>query len=561
MLSWSAAHTRMVKTLLIRAPEGRSQTVRLEGSRVSVGRATSNELCFADDAGLSRQHLVFERDGDEWVVADLGSKNGTEVNGERIPCPHRLQPGDRITAGHLVMVFDDPLGGMAESVVFVDPTVADVPASTAMIANLDGVLGSEPVFVETASPSPFDLDIRVRALVHAGRELAGHRPLGELFPLILDLALDAVDADRGVLLTLEGERLLVRAARGDSFRISSAVRDRVVQQRESLLVEDVQREDAFRSRKSIQAQNVRSMLAVPLQTSERVIGLIYVDSPNVVRQFSREDLNLLTVMANVAAIRIEHARLADVEQVERILARELEQAAEIQRRLLPENPPPVSGLELAGHNAPCRTVGGDYYDFFPQPDGRVGLAVADVSGKGMPAALLMSSLHAFMQVLAEDLSDLSRLTNRLNRLLTARSLSNRFVSLFLGIVDPASGELAYCNAGHNPPLLVRACGNIEWLDGGGPILGVFPDTVYEQHARLIAPGDTLVLYSDGVTEITSPSGEEYGEDRLAALMVERRGRPAPAIVDDLRNALIEWTAGAPPADDVTLVVARRTSPI
>lgn len=551
----------MPKTLLIRAPEGTSQTVRLEGSRLSLGRATSNELCFADDAGLSRQHLVFEREGDGWVVSDLGSKNGTEVNGQRIAGPHRLEPGDRITAGHLIMVFDDPLAAKADSVLFVDPAIADVPESTTMSANLNGVLRAEPALADASSPSPFDLDIRVRALVHAGRELAGHRPLAELFPLILDLALDAVDADRGVLLTLEGEGLVVRAARGDSFRISSAVRDRVVRQRESLLVEDVELEDAFRFRKSIQSHHVRSMLAVPLQTNERVIGLIYVDSPNVVRQFSREDLNLLTVMANVAAIRIEHARLAEVEQVERFLARELQQAAEIQRRLLPENPPPVPGLELAGHNAPSRTVGGDYYDFFPQPDGRVGLAVADVSGKGMPAALLMSSLHAFVQVLAEDLGDLSRLMGRLNRLLAARSLSNRFVSMFLGILDPATGKLEYSNAGHNPPVLARASGEIEWLEGGGPILGVFPATVYEQCERVLAPGDTLVLYSDGVTEITSPSGEEYGEDRLTALLVERRDRSASDIVDDLREALAAWTAGAPPVDDITVVVARRTSPV
>jgi len=404
-----------------------------------------------------------------------------------------------------------------------------------------------------------DTDIRVRALIHAGRELAGHRPLADLFPLILDLALDAVNAERGVLLTLEGENLLVRAARGETFRISSAVRDRVVNQRASLLVRDAMREDAFRERASIQMHNVRGMMAAPLQTNDRVIGLIYVDTPNIIREFTREDLNLLTVMANVAAIRLEHARLAEVEQAERIMARDLEQAAEIQRRLLPEKAPEAPGLDLAGYNAPCRTVGGDYYDFFTYPDGRVATVVADVSGKGMPAALLMSSLQARVQVLAEDPRDLGDLMVRLNRLLCSSIPSNRFISLFLCVLDPVKGETIYCNAGHNPPALVRAGGQVEWLQGGGPILGILPNAAYEQKTCRLGPGDSIVLYSDGVTEMTNPAGEEFGEERLAQALAANRGKPAAEVVQGVRAELAKFASGAPAADDITLVVAKKGS--
>ena len=179
---------------------------------------------------------------------------------------------------------------------------------------------------------------QMRALIRAGRELAGHRPLAELFPLIMDLSVEAVMAGRGVLMTLDGDELNVRAARGEGFKISTTVRDRVLKEKASLLVRDAQLDQALREHMSIVEQKVRSMIAVPLQTNDRVIGLIYVDSPNAIREFTREDLNLLTVMANVAAIRIEHARLNEIEEAERAMAKEMHQAALIQERLLGSAP-------------------------------------------------------------------------------------------------------------------------------------------------------------------------------------------------------------------------------
>ena len=183
-----------------------------------------------------------------------------------------------------------------------------------------------------------------------------------------------------------------------------------------------------------------------------------MDSPFVLREFTKDDLSLLTVMANVAAIRIENARLAEIEQAERIMQRDLSQAAEIQGRMLPDKAPQVPGADLAGFNAPCRTVGGDYYDFFPYPDGRVGLALGDVSGKGMPASLMMMALHARVQVLAEDPGNLAAFMTRLNKATCAKCPSNRFITFFFCVLDTKTGELAFANAGHNPPIVVRAIG-------------------------------------------------------------------------------------------------------
>jgi sigma-B regulation protein RsbU (phosphoserine phosphatase) len=263
-------------------------------------------------------------------------------------------------------------------------------------------------------------------------------------------------------------------------------------------------------------------------------------------------------MANVAAIRIEHTRLAEVEQAERILARDLEQAAEIQRRLLPTSAPVVPGIDLAGYNAPCRTVGGDYYDFMTYPDGRVAMLVGDVAGKGMPAALLMSSLQARVQVLFDDPVDLAALVTRLNRIITSNCPSNRFISFFFGVMEPKTGVLTYVNAGHNPPLLVHRTGVVERLESTGLILGILAAAPYHQRTCTLEPGDVVVLFSDGVTEAVRPHvDEEFGEERLAQILADLRHLSAGSIIESINQQVYEFTGGAPPADDITLVIAKR----
>ena len=206
-----------------------------------------------------------------------------------------------------------------------------------------------------------------------------------------------------------------------------------------------------------------------------------MDSPSLLREFTKDDLNLLTVMANVAAIRIEQTRFAEVDQARQLMARDLEQAAEIQQGFLPAVAPAVRGLDVAGHNAPCRTVGGDYYDFFPYGSSRIAMVLGDVSGKGMPASLLMMGLQARVQVLIEEPKNLAEVMTRLNRITSANCPSNRFITVFFCILDGDTGELTYCNAGHNPPLIIRADGSYEQLPGGGPVLGILPFIEYQEY--------------------------------------------------------------------------------
>jgi sigma-B regulation protein RsbU (phosphoserine phosphatase) len=285
--------------------------------------------------------------------------------------------------------------------------------------------------------------------------------------------------------------------------------------------------------------------------------LIYIDLAHPFREFTIDDLNLLTVMANVAAIRIERERFALIENARRRLATELEQAAEIQRQFLPREIPQIPGLELVGYNVPCRTVGGDYYDFVSYPDGQVAIVVGDVCGKGMPAALLMMTLQARFQVLAEHPAKPAQLMERLNRILVLASLNNRFISFFLSMIHPLSGEVQFCNAGHNAPLLVRQDGRIEWLEGGGPVLGILPDISYTEESLKLEQGDVAVFYSDGVTEANNPSSEEFGEKRLADFVQMIRHQSADQILQALTQNLQNWIGEGTAHDDMTLVVARK----
>ncbi len=542
--------------LQITSDGGERSTHPLRTERVSLGRARDNDLSYPEDSGLSRHHLALEQAAGRWWVRDLGSKNGTIVNDRRIEDRVPLNPGDQIRASRLNLVFE-PVGGdpLMGTVVF-DPAREQADQSPMHTVTLGQLVTADP----GAGP-PMDASAQwadpVQVLMRAGREMVARKPMAELFADILNLSLEAVGASRGVLLTLEDGELIPKAIRGKEFHISSAVRDRVMKERTSLLVGDVGSDEALRGRESIVLQRVRSLLAAPLQTDERVLGLVYVDTPHAWRQFSPADLNLLTVMANVAAMRIERERLAAVEKEREIMERELDQAAEIQRQFLPAQAPSVPGFDLAGYNAPCYGVGGDYYDFVAYPDGSVLLALGDVAGKGMSAALLMVNLQARVQMLAEHPATPAEMVGALNRALHTVCPSNRFVTFFVALMSAENGLVSFCNAGHNPPFLIRAGGEWEALDAGGPVLGILPKMVFRGETAVLGPGDSLVVYSDGVTEATNPAGEEFGEERLQQILIRNRHLSANELIEEINRELTAFVGGAPTADDVTIVVARR----
>jgi serine phosphatase RsbU (regulator of sigma subunit) len=371
------------------------------------------------------------------------------------------------------------------------------------------------------------------------------------------LASEAVGARRGLLMTIEDEALVVRARSGEAFRISKSISDRVLREKVSVVVADVAVDPNWELHQSIVSQGIRSLMAAPLQTDDRVIGLIYLDSTGTSRPFSSADLDLLTVMANVAAMRIERERLALVEKEQQFLESELRQAAEIQSQCLPAEAPAVAGYTLAGFSRPCRTVGGDYYGYFERSDGRVCIVLGDVAGKGMAAALLMMNLQARVQILAEVTDDPADIAERLNRTLKPICPSNRFVTLFVMILDPATGDLAFSNAGHEPALVVRAGGDVQPLLEGGPVIGLLANMPYDRGDCRLEPGDAVVLFTDGITEARGSGGEEFGTDRISEVFLSRKGASATQALESLESAVKTWLAGTSAHDDVTAVALVR----
>ncbi|MBV9760622.1 MAG: SpoIIE family protein phosphatase [Acidobacteriaceae bacterium] len=531
--------------LLISQPEGDSKTVELKQDAISLGRSADNDLAYPDDPWLSRYHLRFERRAGAWFVRDCESRNGTMLNAKALREPKRLRSGDRLYAGNLTIEVQEKPA--AEEVITFVPDARDQTRREAtVVTSLDNVLR------KTSEAGP-----QTKALIRAGQELASHRPLEEVFSVILNLALSAVQAERGVILTLEKSGLTLRASKGEGFTVSTAVRDRVLREKCSLMVTDAQLDSALREQKSILLHRVRSMMAAPLQTREQVIGLIYVDNGAVIRPFSQDDLDLLTVMANVAAIRIEHARLAEVEQAEKLMQIELAQASEIQQSLLPSEAPACSGYDVAGYNLPCQAVGGDYYDFLTYKDGRLGVVVGDVAGKGLPAAIMMSSLQARVQMLCETCPEPAYAVTILNRSLAERCPPGRFITFLYALLDPHTGRVEYCNAGHNYPIIIRSNGGTEQLRDGGLVLGIQESITYEPCETALASGDLLALYSDGVTEARRSNGEEFGESGLAEFLESRSTEPCADTVNALAQHVREWCAQPSFHDDFTVVLLRR----
>ena len=542
--------------LRISLPSGLTKIVSFNQD-LTLGRSLDAGISFPEERGLSRVHVAFEVVEDQETVRDLSSLNGTFVNGERISGRRELRPGDAVKVASLTIVFE-PAPKQTQPAVTFEKRVESGFQGAEQITNLQTILHRSASTTSGAAA----LDSRrlaSEALLRVGRELARNQPLGELFQTILQVAINAVGAERGVVVTVQDGEPVVQSHVGGDLRISQRVSDRVLTEKVSLIIRDVSVDPNWESHQSLVAQGIRSVMAVPLQTDEEVIGMLYLDSSGAgaARNFDAQDLELMTVMANVAAIRIERERMVEAQRERELFEAELRRAEEIQRQCLPERPPHVEGLDLAASTQPCYTVGGDYYDFVPSKDGRLGVVVADVAGKGLSAALLMMNLQARVQVLAAELSDPAAVVQRLNEMLLPICPASRFVTLVFGFLNPATGEFCYTNAGHEPPLLLRRGGAVELLETGGPVVGMLPELRYEIGTCELAHGDSLVFFSDGLSEARGPNGEEFGPARIAEAFQSSGDVAAAVKLRALGSRVGEWLGGSSFHDDMTVVTVIR----
>jgi sigma-B regulation protein RsbU (phosphoserine phosphatase) len=299
-------------------------------------------------------------------------------------------------------------------------------------------------------------------------------------------------------------------------------------------------------------------MAAPLWLDDKVTGLLYVDRRFSAQQFREHDLALLTVLANLTAAKIENLKLLDEALLKRKLEEELSLAAEIQRSLLPAEDPLLPGYEFAGRSVASRSVGGDLLDYMPKEKGRMGMVVADVSGKGMSAALLMASLQANLRAFARSAPGLDTMMEMVNRALCEAHIRNKFATVFYAELAAPTGVIQYVNAGHCPGIVVRAKGGVEKLRTGGMIAGAFAELARYQVGKVeLGRGDSMLLYSDGITEAEEMGGDQFGEERLEEAAVGLRGKTASGVRDGILEAVHAFTKGAPPSDDTTILVVRR----
>src|SRR6476469_8619841 len=565
--------------LIVKYPDRAPDRFPLGRLRITLGRSARNDLCIPDPFA-SRVHAEVRREGDEYVLQDLGSANGTLYNGGTVQGVIPLTAGGRIQIGETEIIFDDGTYNSSMGATMInDNSGTSLPEATIALASGDRTTSGLLEAIEGARTQPEEIASSVTAtaaktakqgdllalISKVGITLLASATLNETLEQIVSLVFESVPADRCLIMMRDAgsedlrvavARLRDRAGEVGEIRVSRNVLDEVVIRGKSVLTSDAQHDPRFASG-TVVLQGVRSGLAVPLGVSDKVFGIIYADSPIAEGRFTEDHLKVLTTLASVAAIRVENTRLVEARLERERFERELALASEIQQRFQPTAPPIVSGYELQGISFPCYEIGGDYYDLIERGDGRLVIALGDVSGKGTAAALLMSSLHAAIHAQSASHDSLVATISAVNKYLADNIPSNRFVTLFYAELDPGSGALSFLNAGHNPPIIVHSAGTVEQLASGGLPLGIKRDADYREGRTQLQHGDVLVIYSDGVTEAVSPSGEEFGPTRLYEVVSRNIEASAAGIRDRIESSLTKFAQGTSAADDITLVIVKR----
>lgn len=522
----------------------------LDSAATTIGRAAECTIPVRDRY-LSRKHAEIHASNGGWILKDCGSANGTFVNGDRVVKERPLNSGDRIRIGDTELVFQSEAATdrfLAVGEARVTPSIS-IP-----VREIDQPAGG----LSQTSVN------RLQVLNSLARELIGDCPLDELFGFMVDKVMEHLHPSRAAiaLLSESGQSFVsVEIRREDEndtteLEISRTLLQEVVEERRALAFLDVKDDERLSRAKSIIMQGIHSVICAPILIGDSVVGVLYVDYRYTQRALSEEDVRLVAQIGKFAAIKLENTRLREDAIQKRLMDEELKTAYVIQRRLLPEVPPVVPGYSLAGLNRPCRTVSGDYYDFVTRPDGTIYFTIADVSGKGVTAALLMAGLQAAFRIFCKSDPTPAKLVEQLNMTLKENLPQSKFVTLFAGRLHPEDGRIEYTNAGHTPPLIIRH-DRIEELSVTDLILGMFPRAIYHDQVVKMEPGDVIVLFTDGISEAQDLQGEEFSTDRVRTHLAGAHATDANAIAESVEMAVHEFCHSSQMTDDVTMLVLAR----
>ena len=528
----------------------------LQGSTVSIGRASECSIPIKDRY-LSRRHAEIIAIDGSWILKDLGSANGTYLNGTRVERDQPLKPGDRIRLGDTEILFETPESNTDRMLA-----VKEQHISATIAIPIHDIDHDKPTGERADSG---DAVARLQTLNLLARELIEDRPMDELFGFIVDGVMKHLKPSRAAiaLLAPDGRSFSkVEVRRQDEsddseLTISHTVLAEVVEEKKALAFVDIAADEKLSRAQSIIMQGIHSILCAPVAIGQNVVGVLYVDYLFTQRSISEDDVRLVAQIARFAAIKLETTRLREEAIQKRIMDEELRTASTIQRRLLPPAPTGIEGYTFIGNNQPCRTVSGDYYDFVVRPHGKVYFVIADVSGKGVTAGLMMAGLQVAFRIFAKSDPDPVTFATQLNSALKENLPRSKFVTLFLGRLDIASGEIEWVNAGHTPPLWIRADG-VEEMTESDILLGVVTKADFRVRTMQLERGDALVLFTDGVSEAQNSEGNELGVGVLARALSDLHGSNADTIGYAVAATVIEHVGDSEAlGDDVTMVVISR----
>jgi len=552
----------------------------VEVDELTIGRHPDCQVPVRDSGRVSRYHAQIVRQGESYLIKDLGSRNHTYLNDEQIDeTLHPLKDGDRIRICELEFRFRvrEPAGeGKSPSASTVSVSgklgedsslnaelVDDVTdnSSSTVLAAMDVVSGADG-FVQV-TPS---LQARMNALIEITRSLGKALALDEVLPKVLgSLFKIFLQADRGFIVLRAEDGSLVprwtkarRAGQDETIRISRTIVRRVMDSKEAILSHDVTKDDRLDMSQSIAELRIRSMICAPLLDSEGTpLGVLQVDTLDQRKRFQPEDLEVLTSVAIQAGIAVHNAQLHERALRQKAMEQDLELAKEVQEAFLPQVAPQLDDYEFFAFYRPANHVGGDYYDYIALPDGRTAVIVADVVGHGIAAAMMMAKVSAEAKFcLASEARPAAAIT-MLNERLSAMGIQ-RFVT-FVGLVlDSARHEATIVNAGHMAPIWRRTGAVVEEPgdDLVGLPLGIMPGLQYNQKTIVLEPGDVLAMYTDGINEAMNPQGQQYTIDKIRAHV--KKGAPElKSIGDVIVKEVLAHVGAGPQADDMCLVLMRR----
>jgi len=553
---------------LVIEEDGKQTVFQIASGANPIGRLPENAIQVLGGT-VSGRHAQIVSEAGQCFLEDLGSRNGTFLNQQPVKSRVKLNHNDAIHFGQTPARFEDTvnappapatsgpssLAGETRNGNIIADGTATVPNITGTVSGRFGLLDANP-------------EAKLKAVLEISSSLAGTVDLTKMVPKILDTLFTIFKfADRGCILLKDDVtgKLVPRAFKhrregtDSSVRLSRTILSKVLTEKTAILSADAANDAMFDASESISELKIHSMMCAPmLGLNGEPTGVISIDSQSSLGQFTNDDLDILMTVAGQAALSYENARLLQTFLDKQKQDNEMQIAQDVQHALLPEDFPKAEGYDFFASYDSAQAVGGDYYDCFVLPDGRIVLSFGDVAGKGVPGALIMSRMHSCVQSTMQHVHEIEPAMSAINDHMCDSAVEGRFVTYVLCMVNPANHQLVLSNAGHMSPIIRKADGTVESFDDElvGPPIGVVDDYPYDSESRTLEPGDVVVIVTDGVDEAMNPAGELYGTERVIEFV-----RNGPAKAEELGKAMLadvrRHANGRPQNDDITIMTFGR----